>query len=61
MARTIEKIEYDLEKARRDRDAWQTTRGGEHNYAMAKIYVSALEKELSEALNAHTNPLQKDS
>lgn len=50
MARTIEKIEYELEKARRECDVWKTTRGGEHNYTMAKIYVSQLEKELSDTI-----------
>ncbi len=50
MKRSIEKIEYDLEKARRECDVWKTTRGGEHNYTMAKIYVSSLEKELSDAI-----------
>lgn len=58
MARTIEHIEYELEKARRERDAWQTTRGGEHNYAMVKIYVSSLEKALSDAIHAQENPSQ---
>lgn len=51
MNRSIEKIEYDLEKARRERDVWKTTRGGKHNYEMAVIYVSSLEKELSDALS----------
>jgi hypothetical protein len=45
--RTIEKIEYDLEKARRERDIWKTTRGNHQNYEMSKIYVSSLEKDLS--------------
>lgn len=51
MARTIEKIEYKLERARRERDAWKTNRGGQPNYEMAKVMVSALEKELSEAIS----------
>lgn len=49
MTRLIEKIEYDLERARRERDAWQKTRGGSHNYQIASLLVSALEKELLEA------------
>ncbi|ENI0015790.1 hypothetical protein ABXI07_000515 [Salmonella enterica] len=49
MTRPIEKIEYDLERARSERDAWQKTRGGSHHYQMASLLVSALEKELSEA------------
>jgi len=53
MPRTIEKVEYDLEKARRERDVWKTTRGGEHNYEMSKIYVSSLEKELSDLIKEH--------
>ncbi|WBT56076.1 hypothetical protein [Kosakonia oryzendophytica] len=51
MARPIEKIEYDLERARRERDAWQKNRGGSHQYQMASLAVSALEKELSEAVS----------
>lgn len=51
MNRSIEKIEYELEKARRELDVWKTTRGGEHNYEMAVIYISSLEKELSDALS----------
>ncbi|MEH6200017.1 hypothetical protein PVV11_00530 [Salmonella enterica subsp. enterica serovar Give] len=49
MTRSIEKIEYDLERARRARDVWQKNRGGHHQYQMANLLVSALEKELSEA------------
>jgi hypothetical protein len=55
MKRSIEKIEYDLEKARRECDVWRTTRGGEHNYEMARICVSDLEKELSDALSEKLN------
>lgn len=51
MTRTIEKIEYDLERARRERDAWQKNRGGNHHFKMACLLVSALEKELSEAIS----------
>lgn len=51
MARPIEKIEYDLERARRERDAWKNSRGGKSNYQMASVRVSALEKELSETLS----------
>lgn len=47
MARTIEKVEYALERARRERDAWQHNRTGQSNYEMAIMMVSALEKELS--------------
>ncbi|MGJ7468763.1 hypothetical protein [Kosakonia cowanii] len=49
LTRSIEKIEYDLERARRERDVWQKNRGGSHQYQMANLLVSALEKELSEA------------
>lgn len=47
MTRTVEKIEYQLEQASRERDAWQKNRGGSHHYKMACLLVSALEKELS--------------
>ncbi|MRS88884.1 hypothetical protein GJV04_02365 [Enterobacteriaceae bacterium RIT714] len=61
MVRTIEKVEYDLERARCERDTWKTNRGGQSNYEMAKVMVSALEKELSDAINdqakdAHKTP-----
>ena len=36
--------------ARRECDVWKTTRGGEHNYEMAKILVSSLEKALLDAI-----------
>lgn len=55
MARTIEKVEYDLERARRERDAWQHNRTGQSNYEMAIVMVSALEKELSEAISNQGN------
>lgn len=51
MARTVEQIEHQLVQARRERDVWQKNRGGSHHYQMASLLVSALEKELSEALN----------
>ncbi|HKM96991.1 MAG TPA: hypothetical protein VJY99_09890 [Buttiauxella sp.] len=53
--RTIEKIENDLERARRERDVWKTNRGGQSNYEMANVVVSALEKELSEAISNQGN------
>ncbi|WP_139282244.1 hypothetical protein [Serratia marcescens] len=59
MARTVEKIEYDLERARRERDAWKTNRGGQSNYQMASVMVSALEKELSEAISNQANDAHK--
>jgi len=37
MNRSIEKNEYDLEKARRECDVWKTTRGGEHNYSCFNV------------------------
>lgn len=40
-----------LERACRERDAWKSSRGGHANYQMASVMVSALEKELSEAIN----------
>ena len=55
MARTVEQIEHQLVQARRERDAWQKNRGGSHHYQMASLLVSALEKELSEALNDQGN------
>lgn len=53
--RTIEKIENDLERARRERDVWKSSRGGSHHYKMGCILVSALEKELSEAISNQGN------
>lgn len=53
--RTVEKIEYDLERARRERDAWKNNRDGQSNDEMAKEMVSALEKELSEAISNQGN------
>jgi hypothetical protein len=44
-----------LERARRERDVWKTSRGGRSNYEMAKVMVSALEKELSEAISNQGN------
>lgn len=54
MTRTVEKIEYQLELARRERDAWQKNRGGSHHYKMACLLVSALENELSGAISNQT-------
>ncbi|WMY76563.1 hypothetical protein RHD99_11830 [Buttiauxella selenatireducens] len=53
--RTVEKIEYDLERARRERDAWKNGRGDQSNDEMAKVTVSMLEKELSEAISNQGN------
>ncbi|GDX03905.1 hypothetical protein [Buttiauxella sp. A111] len=53
--RTVEKIEYELERARRERNAWKTSRGGLSAYEMAKVMVSAPEKELSEAISNQGN------
>lgn len=55
MVRTVEKIEYELERARRERDTWKTNRGGQSNYEMAGMMVSALENELSEAISNQAN------
>lgn len=52
---TIEKIENDLERARRERDVRKINRGGQSNYEMARVMVSALEKELSEAISNQGN------
>lgn len=52
---TIEKIENDLERARRERDFRKINRGGQSNYEMARVMVSALEKELSEAISNQGN------
>ncbi|AIR66589.1 hypothetical protein [Cedecea neteri] len=59
MTRAIEKIEYDLERARRERDAWKNSRGGKSNYQMASVMVSALEKELSKAISNQVNDAHK--
>ncbi|WBM72688.1 hypothetical protein OH773_10800 [Buttiauxella sp. WJP83] len=53
--RTVGKIEYDLERVRRARDARKTSRGGKSNYEMASVMVSALEKDLSEAISNQGN------
>lgn len=53
--RTVEKIDYELECARHERDAWKNNRGGLSAYEMAKVMVSALEKELSEAISNQGN------
>jgi hypothetical protein len=53
--RTIEKIENDLERARRERDVWKSSRGGQSNYEMARVMVSALEKELLDAISNQGN------
>ncbi|MDX6022254.1 hypothetical protein SIL08_18415 [Scandinavium sp. V105_16] len=59
MTRTVEKIVYDLERARRERDVWKTNRGGQSNNKMACMMVSALEKELSEAVCNQANDAHK--
>lgn len=51
MTRTVEKIEYDLERARRERDTWKTSRGGQSNYEMSNVMISAQEKAFSEAIS----------
>lgn len=51
MTPAVEKIEYDLERARRERDVWKNSRGGHANYQMSSVMVSALEKELSETIS----------
>lgn len=48
MTKSIEKIEYDLERARRERDAWRAK--NKHQYDLAKMYVASLEKELADAI-----------
>lgn len=53
--RTIEKTEHDLERARRARNAWENSRGGQSNSEMAKVMVSALEKERSDAISNQGN------
>ncbi|QXB22626.1 hypothetical protein [Lelliottia amnigena] len=59
MTRTIEKIEYDLERARRERDALQSTRNWNTNYDDANRMVSGLEEELSEAISNQPNDAYK--
>ncbi|XTZ36555.1 hypothetical protein ACQYRI_11020 [Salmonella enterica] len=59
MTRTVEKIEYQLEQARPERDAWQKNRGGSHHFKMACLLVPALEKELSEAVSNQANDAHK--
>jgi hypothetical protein len=53
--RTMRTIENDLERARRERDVWKSSRGGQSNYEMARVMVSALEKELSDAISNQGN------
>ena len=48
-------IENDVERARRERDVWKNSRGGQSNYEMARVMVSALEKELSDAISNQGN------
>ncbi|WP_161985823.1 hypothetical protein [Ewingella americana] len=50
MKRTVEKIESDLIRARRERDTWKGGRNGRQNVEMVKKYISSLEKELAESL-----------
>ncbi|SNY69774.1 hypothetical protein [Enterobacter sp. CC120223-11] len=59
MARAVEQNEHQLMHARRERDAWQKNRGGSHHYKMASLLVSALEKELSEAISNQANDAHK--
>lgn len=51
MTQTVEQVEHDLERARRERDVWKNSRGGHANYQMASLMVSTLEKELSETIS----------
>lgn len=53
--RTMHTIENDLERARRERDVWKSSRGGQSNYEMARVMVSALEKELSDTISNQGN------
>lgn len=59
MTRTVEKIEYDLEQVRRERDALKANRGGQSNYKMACMMVSALEIALSDAISDQANDAHK--
>jgi|GEM_PF-3017779 len=59
MTRTVEKIEYDLERVRRERDALKANRGGQSNYKMACMMVSALEIALSDAISDQANDAHK--
>ncbi|GBU14308.1 hypothetical protein AwEntero_29090 [Enterobacterales bacterium] len=49
MTRTIEKIESDLVRARKERDSWKGNRNNGNNVEMVKKYIATLEKELAEA------------
>jgi hypothetical protein len=56
MTPTVEKIECDLERARREWDVWKNIRGCQSNYAVASIMtLSALEKTRSEAISNQTS------
>lgn len=49
MTRTVEKIESDLVKARKERDSWKGNRNSGNSVEMVKKYITSLEKELAEA------------
>lgn len=57
MTRSIEKIECDLERARRERDAWGGSSKAKNNnqFDLANVYVASLEKELADAINDKSN------
>ncbi|MGC6387050.1 hypothetical protein ACMV8I_05215 [Ewingella sp. S1.OA.A_B6] len=52
MTRTVEKIEFDLKQARRERDTWKSNGNGRQNYEMVKKYISSLEKELAGSIKS---------
>lgn len=60
MAQTVEQIEHDLERARRERDVWKNSRHGHANYQMASVMVSALEKEFSETISGQAKDGKDD-
>lgn len=55
MTRTVEKIESDLVRARKERDSWKGNRNNGNNVEMVKKYILSLEKELAEAIKPEAN------
>lgn len=57
MAHTIEKIEYDVERTRRECHAWGASARtlNTHQYKLAQMMVFVLENELREAISHQDN------
>lgn len=41
----LEQLEAKIDKAKRERDVWRSSKGGNHQYEMADRLVKALEKD----------------